>query len=157
MIKRTYQLLTVPISHFPWGFLVNISLQNVVSRAAFGIASNSGGRPYQDDRSTAFSTRLPDGTRVSVGAVLDGHHGHQIAELIAERLPAAFLAAVAKWPGDLESALVSPSNSIIIIVLLYTEYQMNNILRININNYLISISIIPHQFNQLGGNDQIIR
>ena len=79
----------------------------IVSRAAFGIASNSGGRAYQDDRNTAFSTRLPDGTRVSVAAVLDGHHGHQVAELIADRLPAAFLDGIAKWPGDLESALVS--------------------------------------------------
>jgi serine/threonine protein phosphatase PrpC len=81
-----------------------------VSRSAFGLASDSGGRPYQDDRSTAFSARLPDGTRVSVAAVLDGHHGYQISELIADKLPWAFITAVEKWPGDLESALVSNRN-----------------------------------------------
>lgn len=92
-----------------YGFFSPFS--QVVSRSAFGLASNAGGRPYQDDRSTAFSTRLPDGTRVSIGAVLDGHHGHQIADLITDKLPFAFIDGINNWPADLESALVRTNYS----------------------------------------------
>ena len=81
------------------------SLQ-LVSRAAFGVATDSGGRPYQDDRSVAFSLRLADGTRASVGAILDGHHGSQLADYIAGLLPAKFMEALAKSPTDIEIALV---------------------------------------------------
>ena len=70
------------------------------------MATSSGGRPYQDDRATAFSVRLRDGRRMTVAAVLDGHHGHQLAQLVADRLPRAFLDAVERH-ADVAQALVS--------------------------------------------------
>jgi hypothetical protein len=70
------------------------------------VATNPGGRPYQDDRATAFSVRLRDGRRLTVGAVLDGHHGHHLAQLVADALPHAFRAA-AEEHADLTVALVS--------------------------------------------------
>lgn len=79
-----------------------------VARASFGVAADSGGRATQDDRATAFSARLQDGNRITVAAVLDGHHGHALADLVVERLPKVFLAAVTHAPpGDLSTALVS--------------------------------------------------
>jgi len=42
----------------------------------------------------AFSLRLWDGSRASVAAVLDGHHGDQISDMIAGHLPLVFTAAV---------------------------------------------------------------
>ena len=66
----------------------------MVPRACFGYASDPGGRGYQDDRCAAFSTRLWDGRRATVAAVLDGHHGHQLADMMAEQLPYAFKAAM---------------------------------------------------------------
>ena len=83
----------------------------VVPRACFGYASDPGGRGYQDDRCAAFSTRLWDGRRATVAAVLDGHHGHQMADMMAEQLPYAFKAAMDKRrnvPEGLVSHAVPP-------------------------------------------------
>ena len=99
-----------------------------VELASFGVASSPGGRPYQDDRSTAFSTRLLDGTRISLGAVLDGHHGYHVSELIADSLPRAFLAAIAKWPHDVASALVR---------VLHTYYNLTVISHLTISTHHI--------------------
>lgn len=65
-----------------------------ISRVNFGVASDEGGRSGQDDRALVFSARWKDGSRILVAAVLDGHHGHHVAELVMLQLPNAFLKAM---------------------------------------------------------------
>lgn len=65
-----------------------------LSRVNFGVASEKGGRAGQDDRAVTFSARWKDGSRMLVAAVLDGHHGHHVAELVMLLLPSTFLKAM---------------------------------------------------------------
>lgn len=82
-------------------------LEQVAEKAMFGIATDKGGRNYQDDRATAFSlvSRLPDGRRLSVGAVMDGHHGAEIADLVSRKLPYLLVDAIKNHGNNIAAAL----------------------------------------------------
>jgi serine/threonine protein phosphatase PrpC len=65
------------------------------SGSSMGVWSSCGGRTYQDDRWNAFSFYMDvQGQRVrcTVGAVLDGHHGHGVSDMVSQCLPNALIA-----------------------------------------------------------------
>ena len=74
---------------------------------AIGVASSTGGRREQDDRSQAFSF-VVGGRRITVGAVLDGHHGSVVSELASSMLPTVLSDAVRHYVaavGDLDAGI----------------------------------------------------
>ena len=74
---------------------------------AIGVASSTGGRREQDDRSQAFSF-VVGGRRITVGAVLDGHHGSVVSELASSMLPTVLSDAVrhsVAAVGDLDAGI----------------------------------------------------
>lgn len=60
----------------------------------FGVATSMGGRLYQDDRCTMFCFYTKSGEKVHVGAVMDGHHGSEMSDMVADRLPDVLVEAV---------------------------------------------------------------
>jgi len=73
-----------------------------LSMYSFGVTQDPGGRDYQDDRYTCFSVR--EGTlRLTVAAILDGHHGHAISQLVTDSLPHCFITALARHKNDSNS------------------------------------------------------
>lgn len=73
-----------------------------LSMYLFGVAQDPGGRDYQDDRYTCFSIR--EGTlRLTIAAILDGHHGHAISQLVTDSLPHCFLTALARHKNGTNS------------------------------------------------------
>lgn len=57
---------------------------------SIGVSSSCGGRQGQDDRWNAFSFVLRCGRkqyRCTAGAVLDGHHGHGISDMVSQEIP----------------------------------------------------------------------
>ena len=73
--------------------------------ARFGTATSTGGRAHQDDRCVSFCFRMIDGTRVSVGAVMDGHHGSDVSDLVATRLATVLVDSVSR-ADSVEQGLV---------------------------------------------------
>lgn len=61
---------------------------------SMGVGCSHGGRKTQDDRWNAFSFYMRGlGTqyRCTVGAVLDGHHGHEISDMCVDSLPSVLV------------------------------------------------------------------
>jgi len=85
----------------------------VVPNAHFGVASDLGGRTYQDDRCIAFSLHLPNGQKASVAAILDGHHGHHLSEMVVEQLPGVFVTTLADAEGDPTTSIAEMLETII--------------------------------------------
>lgn len=77
----------------------------VLDQLEIGVACDVGGRQYNEDRSTAFSVRLQDGRRLTVCAVMDGHHQFHVAQMVCLSLPLIFKVAADQF-GDLREALV---------------------------------------------------
>lgn len=65
---------------------------------SMGVESSCGGRLGQDDRWNAFSFVIQSGGgpqyRCTVGAVLDGHHGHGISDMVSEEMPNVLIASI---------------------------------------------------------------
>jgi protein phosphatase 2C family protein 2/3 len=64
---------------------------------SIGLSSSTGGRASQDDRAQAFSFTIWEGSfryRCTVGAVLDGHHGSEVSELVNAMLPGVLVESV---------------------------------------------------------------
>jgi serine/threonine protein phosphatase PrpC len=91
-----------------------------LSRVNFGVASDKGGRAGQDDRAVTFSARWKDGSRMLVAAVLDGHHGHHVAELVMLLLPSTFLKAMHN--SDKTDLEVTISAALVRIVVLIAHF-----------------------------------
>jgi serine/threonine protein phosphatase PrpC len=73
-----------------------------LSMYSFGVAQDPGGRDYQDDRYTCFSVQ-EGALRLTVAAILDGHHGHAISQLVTESLPHCFVTALARHKNGTNS------------------------------------------------------
>lgn len=86
--------------------------QGITDLVSVGVASSTGGRAGQDDRSQAFSfvingAGIADSTigtngryRCTVGAVLDGHHGSIVSDMASSMLPTVLTDAVRRHVAD---------------------------------------------------------
>lgn len=70
-----------------------------------GVASSKGGRSQQDDRSILFSMYMPDGERATVAAVMDGHHGSDVSDMVMLALPRVLIESLKRLQGDVVPAM----------------------------------------------------
>ncbi|KDD73044.1 hypothetical protein H632_c2600p0, partial [Helicosporidium sp. ATCC 50920] len=84
--------------------LVADSLTPTLSSARLGLSRDIGGRASDDDEASIFSVQTPLGRRLTVAAVLDGHHGAAVSRLASEALPRLFAETARKLPAPRLSA-----------------------------------------------------
>lgn len=81
-------------------------LEDNLSLVRFGVSQSIGGREEQDDSYSLFSVQLESGSRYTVAAVLDGHHGNRISDMVAASLPRIFISSLEIHSSNMKGALL---------------------------------------------------